>query len=346
MASSKARRPAPETDPLLDGTKRRMLLAASTGGHLAQLVRISEGWNLHPDSQWITFDSPQSRSLLQGRQVLHVPYVPSRSLSGVIRTLPVTRELLKQNTFDAAASTGAALALGVLPIAKLRGIPTFYIESVSRVHGPSLTGRILDAARLASSFRTQHPSWSNSKWRPYPSVMSQFTAVPRSQAISERRDLNILVTLGTIRPYRFDSLVDALLRTGLVGQHTHWQLGVTTRSDLPGLVSEQMGQPELIALAKSADVVVTHAGVGTILSLLENGVHPVVVPRRRFRGEHVDDHQEQIAKLVAELGVATVVDSDQLTAGDLLVASSQATVEVKPTPAAGYSVPEQVQVAE
>ncbi|WP_416375826.1 glycosyltransferase [Pseudoclavibacter terrae] len=71
---------------------------------------------------------------------------------------------------------------------------------------------------------------------------------------------------------------------------------------------------------RAADVVVTHAGVGTILSLLQDGIHPVVVPRRKERGEHVDNHQEQITTLVKELNVGTAVEAD----GDLLAALDRA----------------------
>ena len=64
-------------------------------------------------------------------------------------------------------------------------------------------------------------------------------------------------------------------------------------------------------------MVVTHAGVGTVMQLLEWGVHPVVLVRSAGRGEHVDDHQSQIAAVLSEHGLATVADPRDLVAADL-----------------------------
>ena len=55
----------------------------------------------------------------------------------------------------------------------------------------------------------------------------------------------------------------------------------------------------LNAQMRDADVVVTHAGVGSVLCARQAGHVPVVVPRLHRLDEHVDDHQ---VELVAALG--------------------------------------------
>lgn len=50
----------------------------------------------------------------------------------------------------------------------------------------------------------------------------------------------------------------------------------------------------------AADVVVTHAGVGSILCARRAGHLPIVVPRYRELGEHVDDHQVELTRALAE----------------------------------------------
>lgn len=50
-------------------------------------------------------------------------------------------------------------------------------------------------------------------------------------------------------------------------------------------------------------VLVTHAGVGTIISGLSKGKPVVVVPRANKYGEHVDDHQCQIADAFSSKGL-------------------------------------------
>lgn len=304
-------------------TPSKLLLVASTGGHLAQLVKFSRFWNLSDDSLWVTFDSPQSRSLLAGRRVQFVEYVPPRGVREALTAARKVDRIVANERFDWAVSTGAALALGILPAVKRRGLPSTYIESVSRVAGPSLTGRLLSLSRIPD-LRCQH-SWAEGRWKPFPSVLSHFEPVPTQREISSQP--KVFITLGTIRPYRFDALVDSVLASGLATERTVWQLGETRRDGLPGSVHEQMSAADFKAAALQADVVVTHAGVGTILELLEWGIHPVVVRRISARKEHVDDHQKQIASLVQELGVATVVDALELTNGHLEEASQWATVE-------------------
>ncbi|RFA22531.1 glycosyltransferase [Subtercola boreus] len=282
-------------------TGRKFLFVASTGGHLAQLVRLSSRFDASEDSLWITFRSPQSESLLEGRRVLFVPYIRPRAFIKTAQTVSVVRSLLKRESFDEAISTGAALAVSVLPLAKLRGIKTTYIESVSRVNGPSLSGRILRALHSADLY-TQHAQWADSRWKHIEGVLSEFETIPKDTVSVPR----LFVTLGTIERYRFDSLIDAVLDSGLADDSTTWQLGVTTRNDLPGEVHNLMSATEFDEAAQGADVVITHAGVGTILQLLEMGISPIIVPRRKSRDEHVDDHQDQIASLLRRLGVGSV----------------------------------------
>jgi len=64
----------------------------------------------------------------------------------------------------------------------------------------------------------------------------------------------------------------------------------------------------LAELVREARVVVTHAGVGSILLALTNGKRPFVVPRLRAYGETVDDHQVESARRFAEAGLVHLVE--------------------------------------
>ncbi|MFE7416415.1 glycosyltransferase [Rhodococcus sp. NPDC057529] len=139
----------------------------------------------------------------------------------------------------------------------------------------------------------------------------------------------LFVTLGTIKPYRFDSLVDAILESGLANDSTVWQLGCTARTNLPGRVFAEMSSAEFDAAARDAGVVVTHSGVGTILRLLEMGIHPVVVPRIQSRAEHVDDHQLQIASVIRQRDIGAVASPSEITASLLVASSGYKVKEVK-----------------
>lgn len=291
----------------------KVLWVASTGGHLTQLSRISSMFEVSGESMWVTFDSPQSRSLLDGKRRTFVDYTSPRDWRGAVKAARDVIPLLRSERFDYCISTGAAVATFILPLARLRGISTMYIESVSRTDGPSLTGRMMARIPGVRTY-TQHESWADRRWEPTKSVLDAWKPVPARRASGQR---TILVTLGTIRPYRFDRLVDGVLAVARPDDAITWQLGATDRADLPGDVHTEMHTTDLMALAERADIVVTHAGVGSILGLLDLGIAPVLGVRASVHGEHVDDHQQQIAREMTRRGLAFILDLDRPDAGTL-----------------------------
>ncbi|RKQ89819.1 glycosyl transferase family 28 [Mycolicibacterium mucogenicum 261Sha1.1M5] len=321
----------PTTDPFAGfGVDRpRLLLAASTGGHLTQLSRFAHAAGVSSDATWVTFDSPQSRDMLAGERVVWVDYIAPRDVPGTLRARRVLKEQLDPSGFDGVISTGAAVALSAFLWARSNRVPGRYIESVSRTDGPSLTGRLVRLMRLANTY-TQHAAWASTAWPHTTSVMRGFARELAAGATAgggsaADRPLRIFVTLGTIKPYRFDRLVDRVLDIAGDGDEIVWQLGETTRDGLPGTTHSLMDTSLLLEEARAADVVVTHSGVGTILQLLGEGISPVVVPRERQHREHVDDHQLQIWQLLRDSGVADPYTVDQLTRAGLLSAAAHRT---------------------
>jgi UDP-N-acetylglucosamine--N-acetylmuramyl-(pentapeptide) pyrophosphoryl-undecaprenol N-acetylglucosamine transferase len=120
------------------------ILIASTGGHLAEMLALAP--RLAPastDEVWVTFDSDQSRSLLEGRHVEFVRDTPPRDWRSVLNNVGAAQRILSKYNVGAVVSSGAGIALSFLPLARIKGIPTHYIESCARIDGPSLTGRLL-----------------------------------------------------------------------------------------------------------------------------------------------------------------------------------------------------------
>jgi UDP-N-acetylglucosamine transferase subunit ALG13 len=286
---------------------KKYLLVASTGGHLTQLAKLAPRLGVDPNSVWLTFRSPQSISLLPGSRKVFVPYVAPRDFKGVIRTAGVVYRTLRGERFDSVVSTGAGIAIGAFLAAALCRVPRLYIESVSRTNGPSLTGRLTSILHLAA-LRTQHPTWANRRWTYHGSVLNEYSrvpATPRTKSCGRR----ILVTLGTIKPYRFDAAVDAVLRCVAPTDTIVWQLGATSRRNLPGKTFDLLDSERFIDEVRAADIVISHAGVGTIIQLLDQGIYPIILVRRSERNEHVDDHQSQIAQLLTTEDLAVTVEA-------------------------------------
>jgi UDP-N-acetylglucosamine transferase subunit ALG13 len=109
----------------------------------------------------------------------------------------------------------------------------------------------------------------------------------------------IFVTLGTHHD-PFPRLVDAL--GALPGDQLVVQHGHSAAPPHAARTMRFLPFAQMLDEIRAADVVVTHAGVGSILLSLRNGRTPLVVPRRHVHGEHVDDHQVELTSALAEAG--------------------------------------------
>jgi UDP-N-acetylglucosamine--N-acetylmuramyl-(pentapeptide) pyrophosphoryl-undecaprenol N-acetylglucosamine transferase len=299
------------------------LLCASTGGHLKQLHRLHRRLaGIDGPFRWATFDTPQSRSLLEGEQVDFVGFVGGRDPGNVLRNVPLVRRILREHDIDTIVSTGSAMALPFFALGRARGLTCHYIESAARSDGPSKTARMI--SRIPGVYLyTQYPAWEDHKWQYRGAVFDSF--VPGEPPADAPRELRkVVVSLGTFKDYGFERLVRRLLEILPPDAEVLWQTGDTDVSGLGITGHHAIPERELTQAIREADVLVAHAGVGTALAALEVGKCPVLVPRRLAHGEHVDDHQIQIAGELDSRGLALSVDADDLQLEHLLAAAATA----------------------
>ncbi len=305
------------------------LLVASTGGHLKQLHRLHRRLDgVDGPFRWATFDTPQSRSLLAGEQVDFVHFVGGRDPGSVLRNVPLVHRILREHDIDTIVSTGSAMALPFYALGRARGLTLHYIESAARSDGPSKTAGMI--ARIPGvNLYAQYPAWADDKWLYRGSVFDSFVAADEP-AKSPVRLRTVVVSLGTFRAYGFERLVKRLLTILPPDVEVLWQTGDTDVSGLGIVGHHAIPERELSQAIAEADVLVAHAGVGTALAALEIGKCPVLVPRRHARGEHVDDHQTQIAGELFRRGLALTADADALELDHLLTAAARR-VTTRPT---------------
>jgi UDP-N-acetylglucosamine transferase subunit ALG13 len=80
------------------------------------------------------------------------------------------------------------------------------------------------------------------------------------------------------------------------------QYGASTYQVKYGSARQFIEFDEVLDLMARAEVVVSHGGVGSIILALAAGQRPVVAPRLLRFGEHVDDHQLEVAEAFARAG--------------------------------------------
>jgi UDP-N-acetylglucosamine transferase subunit ALG13 len=73
---------------------------------------------------------------------------------------------------------------------------------------------------------------------------------------------------------------------------------------------QYLGHEQMQAMMREAAVVVCHGGPGTIMLAATMGKRPIVVPRRKAAGEHVDDHQHAFTRRIAADGVIMLAESE------------------------------------
>jgi UDP-N-acetylglucosamine transferase subunit ALG13 len=115
----------------------------------------------------------------------------------------------------------------------------------------------------------------------------------------------IFVTVGTHRQ-PFDRLLGALGPLAelddLVVQH-----GEASAPVEAAVAEAYLSTSQVAAYMEEARVAVMHAGVGSFVVASRMGHRPVIVPRLRRYGEHVDDHQIQLARALERQGKAIAV---------------------------------------
>lgn len=282
-----------------------VFLIASPGGHIDELYDLTPRLVDHATRRlWITPRTPQTAQLLTTEPTEWVPPIASRQGGRALAQFPLAMQLLRRHRPSLVISTGAALAVPYLVASRTLGVPTHYIESATRLDGPSVTGRMMEGLRGVrlhhQGFRTPRQGWSHlgsvfDAYRPGPSVA--------------RRLRRAVVVVGTER-YPFSRALAGVAQALPGSVEVLYQTGHTPPPDSSAAYQQWLPLDELLRSLEQADVVVTHAGVGTVLTALRLGKHPVVIPRLSELGEHVDDHQVQLARMLEAKGLATVAGRD------------------------------------
>lgn len=123
----------------------------------------------------------------------------------------------------------------------------------------------------------------------------------------------IYVTVGKM-PLPFDRLIRAADEAApALGEEVFIQAGSCAYKPAHSAYRDFLPFPEAEDFLGRASVIVSHAGIGTIIGALRAGTPIVVVPRREALKEHFNDHQLEIAEAVkGRPGVEVVHDIARL----------------------------------
>lgn len=120
----------------------------------------------------------------------------------------------------------------------------------------------------------------------------------------------------------FNRLIEAVFKIApKLPQAVVLQHGHTLFPAVEGCISRPFVEMEDFAhLVAHAELLILHAGAGSVIHAIKAGKVPVVMPRRAKYGEHVDDHQLEFARALAEAGKVVMVEEPK----DLMAAVEEA----------------------
>lgn len=113
----------------------------------------------------------------------------------------------------------------------------------------------------------------------------------------------IFITLGS-QKFQFNRLlveIDRLIEKGIIKEDVIAQIGASDYVPKNYKYCDFIAQDEFKEHMANANLVITHAGTGAIITALKNNKKVIAIPRLSKYGEHVDDHQLQLINEFKEL---------------------------------------------
>lgn len=111
----------------------------------------------------------------------------------------------------------------------------------------------------------------------------------------------IFIILGTqkFQLNRLLRMVDEEIKQGKIKEEVFAQIGNSDYLPQNYKYTKFMDKCEFEKKVGMSDMIITHSGVGSIITALTYGKPVIVFPRMKEYNEHVDDHQSEIADAFA-----------------------------------------------
>lgn len=104
---------------------------------------LKDFWR-HKEHFWVTFPTQDARYMVRGEERVYWAAHPTvRNIPNLMRNLALAPQILLRERPDLLITTGSGVAAPFIWWAKLLGIRTVFIESITRATELSLTGRLV-----------------------------------------------------------------------------------------------------------------------------------------------------------------------------------------------------------
>lgn len=142
----------------------------------------------------------------------------------------------------------------------------------------------------------------------------------------------ILVLLGTQNNsfHRLLEEVEKNIEDKTIKEEVIVQAGYTKYESNKMKIMDLMSKEQLSKFQDEASLIITHGGVGSIVSSIEKGKKVIAVPRKHEYGEHVNNHQIQIVKDFNDKGYIIGIENVEDLKGAIIKSKTFEPVKYQP----------------
>jgi len=140
--------------------KPRVMLVCCQGGHFMQMLALKSAWADLP-RVWVTTRAADTEALLREERKIYAHVPTARSIKNLFRNLWLAVGVVRRHRPEVLLATGGGVTVPLFIVGKLAGARLIYVESFTRVDGPSLTGRLVYP--LVDRFFVQWPEAATRK---------------------------------------------------------------------------------------------------------------------------------------------------------------------------------------
>ena len=144
--------------------RKKILITLTGGGHLWEAVTLIKSLGASFEYSYVTGDDCMIPANLKYETIYRIPTFATIGEQGIIKkclnlvsSIKKSADVLQKSKPDILICVGTSLAVPLSLCAKIFGKKVVFVESITRVTKPTLTGRILSTFRLVDRFYVQWP---------------------------------------------------------------------------------------------------------------------------------------------------------------------------------------------
>lgn len=279
----------------------KICLVCSSGGHLIEMKRLRKAFQSH-ETFLITYKEEFSTCYNKIKKLYLIKnfLVNNIEANFLKKNFLVFLQLLLIGIYelkiflkekpDVVVSTGSEIAIPIFYLAKIFRKKIIFIESLCRIKSISNTGKIVYP--ITDLFLVQ---WSSLQKKYNKAIFEGNTLFLECKIKKKPKGNYILVTVGTAPFPRLIKKMDEI--AGNINRPIIMQIGNTDYKPKNTEYFAFQDFSKMVELTENAYAVVSHAGVGTILTTFQSGKNIILVPRsKRLKETNSDNHQLEICK--------------------------------------------------